>query len=235
MPGIGAISGAVLNVTFMNRVDVTARRVFQERRLRDAGKVREIEPAEAPPRVLASGLAGALGRLAYSGCYYVGFGAALPFYAAAAVIGPRDNALARGIRDGAAAAARGAERSLDRRGPRRHPRRRDAGGPRPYLPDPATGLPACASPARSRAESPAGFRDLDSGIACHRLGIGPDGRPSGPAVEPSRRSLVTQLPSPARFPTTHWSRVARAGDPDARGAARRWPSSAAPTGIRSTP
>jgi DNA-directed RNA polymerase specialized sigma24 family protein len=25
---------------------------------------------------------------------------------------------------------------------------------------------------------------------------------------------VTQLPSPARFPTTHWSRIARAGDPD---------------------
>ena len=55
-------------------------------------------------------------------------------------------------------------------------------------------------------------------------------------VEPSRRSLVTQLPSPARFPTTHWSRIARAGDPDdpdARAAMaavlrRR-------TGIRSTP
>jgi DNA-directed RNA polymerase specialized sigma24 family protein len=29
---------------------------------------------------------------------------------------------------------------------------------------------------------------------------------------------VTQFPSPARFPTTHWSRIARAGDPDDPGA-----------------
>ncbi len=48
VPGIGAASGAVLNLATIHRVAVTARRVFQERRLRDAGKVREIEPAEAP-------------------------------------------------------------------------------------------------------------------------------------------------------------------------------------------
>ncbi len=114
VPGLGAISGAVLNVVVMNRVSVAARKVFQERWLRDAGKVEQIEPAEAPARVLAGGLGGVLGRLAYSGCYYVGYGAAMPVYVVAAVFGPMNNALTRGLRDGAAAAARSAEGSIDR-------------------------------------------------------------------------------------------------------------------------
>jgi hypothetical protein len=114
VPGLGAISGAALNVAFMRRVDVTARRVFQERWLRDNGKVHEIRPAEVHPRILATGLAGAMGRLAYSSCYSVGFAAALPVYAAAALIRPMSNPLTRGLRDGAAAAARAAEGSVDR-------------------------------------------------------------------------------------------------------------------------
>ncbi len=114
VPGVGAISGAVLNVMIMNRVDVAARRIFQERWLRDNGKVDEIEPAEAPARALATGLSGALGRAVYSGCYYVGFGAGLPFFAAAALAGPLTcNALARGIRDGAAAATRSVDRTYE--------------------------------------------------------------------------------------------------------------------------
>ena len=108
MPGVGAISGAFLNVAMMNRVDVAARKIFQERWLRDNGKVDRIEPAEVHARAMAPGFVGALGRLAYSGCYCVGYGAAMPFFAAAAVVGPMNNALISGIRDGAAAAARGA-------------------------------------------------------------------------------------------------------------------------------
>ncbi len=45
IPGIGAISGAILNLSFMRRVENTARRVFQERWLKDTGKVRSIAPA----------------------------------------------------------------------------------------------------------------------------------------------------------------------------------------------
>jgi EcsC family protein len=37
IPGVGAISGAALNLAFMRRVDNTARRVFQERWLKDNG------------------------------------------------------------------------------------------------------------------------------------------------------------------------------------------------------
>ena len=105
VPGIGAISGGLLNLTFMHRVDVTARRVFQERWLCDNGKVGVIAPTEVPARVLAPGWTGALGRAAYSGCYYVGFGASLSFWMAASLLRSTDNALARGLRDGAMAAA----------------------------------------------------------------------------------------------------------------------------------
>src|SRR5262249_13743846 len=132
VPGIGAVSGALLNVAEMHRVDVTARKIFQERWLRHNGKIEEIEPVEVHPRPLAPGLSGALGRLAYSGCYAAGYGLTLPVWAAAAVVGPVAGPVGRGLRDGAAAAARGAESTIDRaRGvATRLPRRR----PAPALP-----------------------------------------------------------------------------------------------------
>jgi hypothetical protein len=114
VPGIGAISGALLNLMFMHRVDITARRVFQERWLRDNGKIREIVPSEAPARHLATGWSGALGRAAYSVCYGIGFGVALPAAIAAALFRPLDNAVTRGFRDGAAAATAAAEQALNR-------------------------------------------------------------------------------------------------------------------------
>jgi hypothetical protein len=104
IPGIGAISGAALNWHFMRRVDETARMVFQERWLHDHGKVEHIEPAQVHARHLAPGWAGTLNRVAYSGCYCVGFGVALPAYAVASLLRPIDNALFRGLRDGAATA-----------------------------------------------------------------------------------------------------------------------------------
>ena len=100
IPGVGALSGAFLNLTFMRRVENTARRVFQERWLRDGGKVRSIAPAEAHARDLAGGWAGALGRLAYSGCYCAGFGVALPVTIVASLFSSQDNAMVRGVRDG---------------------------------------------------------------------------------------------------------------------------------------
>ncbi|HKI16707.1 MAG TPA: EcsC family protein, partial [Isosphaeraceae bacterium] len=51
IPGIGIVSGAALNLFFSRKIDVTARRVFQERWLRDNGKVAGIEPAPAPRHV----------------------------------------------------------------------------------------------------------------------------------------------------------------------------------------
>ena len=103
IPGVGAVSGALLNLTLMIRLDVASRRIFQERRLRQGGKVAgdRIPPAEAHPRALAGGVAGVLGRIGYGGCYYAGFGAALPAHAAAALVRPMNRALGRGLRNGA--------------------------------------------------------------------------------------------------------------------------------------
>ncbi len=78
IPGIGIISGALLNLSFMGRVERTARRVFQERWLRETGKVQSIAPAPVHARDVADGWIGALGRAAYSGLYFAGFGVALP-------------------------------------------------------------------------------------------------------------------------------------------------------------
>ena len=67
VPGIGAISGGVLNLAFMRRIDNTARRVFQERWLRANGKVQSIAPAPAAPRNLTEGWSGAAARAAALG------------------------------------------------------------------------------------------------------------------------------------------------------------------------
>ncbi len=62
LPGVGAVSGAVLNLAFIRRVDVTARRVFQERWLKDNAKVDAIAPSEALAHALAPGWSGTLAR-----------------------------------------------------------------------------------------------------------------------------------------------------------------------------
>ena len=86
VPGVGAASGALLNLAFMRRVDLTARRVFQERWLVENGKTKEITPADVPARHLAPGWSGLLGRAAYSSCYHLGFGATLPVFAVAGLL-----------------------------------------------------------------------------------------------------------------------------------------------------
>lgn len=92
IPGVGAISGAVLNLAFMRKVDETARRVFQECWLKDAGKVQSISPAPVHERNLAVGWAGALRRVSYAGCYYAGFSVALPaFVVLNRLAGPADH------------------------------------------------------------------------------------------------------------------------------------------------
>jgi EcsC protein family len=80
IPGIGAVSGALLNLGFIRRVDRTARRIFQERWLRDNGKIREITATAVKPHDIVPGLGGALGRAARGGAYSLGFGAALPVW-----------------------------------------------------------------------------------------------------------------------------------------------------------
>ncbi|MFI5454309.1 MAG: EcsC family protein [Isosphaerales bacterium] len=91
VPGVGVISGALLNLAFLRRVDRTAMRVFQERWLRDNGKIRTIAPAATHARDLAPGWSGAFGRAAHAGVYTLGFGAALPVCFVASLFKPMDN------------------------------------------------------------------------------------------------------------------------------------------------
>ncbi|MDR3638823.1 MAG: EcsC family protein, partial [Isosphaeraceae bacterium] len=114
VPGVGMVSGALLNYGTLHRVERAARHVFQERWLHEQGKVVHIEPAHDARRLPVSGdWAGIVGRAAYHGSYYVGFGAAFPVYAVAALL-PRDNALARGVKEGAVVGRGGVTRLVGR-------------------------------------------------------------------------------------------------------------------------
>ncbi len=91
IPGVGAISGALLNLAFMRRVDQTARRVFQERWLRQNAKVHTILPAPIHDRHLAGGWAGTLGRALYSSSYSLSFVVAVPAWILVKVVSPTAN------------------------------------------------------------------------------------------------------------------------------------------------
>lgn len=97
IPGVGAISGGLLNWLYMSRIERTARKVFQERRLRDNGKIEHIEPAHAHPRVVARGWSGTLARAAYAGSYGLSLSVALPAYAVASLFRHRDGAPSPGV------------------------------------------------------------------------------------------------------------------------------------------
>ncbi len=106
VPGIGAITGGLINLAFLQSVELTARRVFQERWLLDTGRIHhEIVPAAAPARQLASGWSGALGRAIYGGTYYTAFVTAMPFWSARALFRPASRQLMRGLRERASHAA----------------------------------------------------------------------------------------------------------------------------------
>jgi hypothetical protein len=107
VPGIGIVSGALLNLSFMHRVDVTARRVFQERWLKENGKVAEIAPFVESPRHIAAGWSGLAGRAIYSVCYHTAFGAALPLIAVTSLSQMAGAGLARVPANGALAGSAG--------------------------------------------------------------------------------------------------------------------------------
>jgi hypothetical protein len=115
VPGLGAISGGLLNYVFMRKVDIGAMRVFQERWLHDNGKVDVIEPATLIERAGSTGRWDhVLSRAVYAGCYYLGFGVALPAFFVASALGSKDNAMTRGLRGGATAATEDVDRLLAR-------------------------------------------------------------------------------------------------------------------------
>ena len=110
IPLFGAVTGGLLNLSVAHRADVTARHLFQERWLRDQGKVDEIEPsAEASKLPSLTGWSGVFSRIGYSTVYGASFGAAFPVYLVGAVFAPVTDSIRSGFRDGARAAIEGVD------------------------------------------------------------------------------------------------------------------------------
>ncbi len=115
VPIIGDLTWIVLDFDFIRRVDITARRIFQERWLKDHGKLDRIHPAPLSRR--RSSLAGGIdlaAQLVYLGCFGVGFGVAFPLTLVARGALKFDNLLARAVKQGAVDASRDADRFLVR-------------------------------------------------------------------------------------------------------------------------
>jgi hypothetical protein len=114
VPLVGDLTWMLMDYDFVRRVDITARRVFQERWLRKRGKVTEIFPAHASRR--RSSVQGAVdlaAQLCYAGSYGLAFGLTFPATLAARGISSFENPVSQGARQGAAHAVRDADRFLE--------------------------------------------------------------------------------------------------------------------------
>jgi hypothetical protein len=114
VPLVGDLTWMLMDYDFVRRVDITARRVFQERWLRKRGKVTEIFPAHTSRR--RSSVQGAVdlgAQLCYAGSYGLAFGLTFPVTLAARGISSFENPVSQGARQGAAHAVRDADRFLE--------------------------------------------------------------------------------------------------------------------------
>ncbi|MBV8488454.1 MAG: EcsC family protein [Planctomycetaceae bacterium] len=111
IPFIGAAIGVVVDNAFLSGVEEAAQRTFQERWLRDHGKVDEIAPAELPASTTS--LSAGVSQAAYSTSYAISFGvvfpAALVAQAGADIL---PTPIYEGFKAGATAASRDAYRLL---------------------------------------------------------------------------------------------------------------------------
>jgi hypothetical protein len=114
IPVFGAVTGGLLNLSVAHRADVTARHLFQERWLRDNGKLDTIEPAPDSSLGIPTthGWDGAFARAGYSTVYGLSFGAAFPVHLLGMMFAPISRPITSGIRDGARAAIHGANAVL---------------------------------------------------------------------------------------------------------------------------
>jgi len=109
IPVFGAVTGGLLNLSVAHKADVTARHLFQERWLRDQGKVDEIEPAPDLKAPSLTGWSGVFSRIGYSTIYGASFGATFPVFLVGAVFAPVTDSIRSGFRDGARAAIEGVD------------------------------------------------------------------------------------------------------------------------------
>ncbi len=113
VPVVGTAVSFLFDCTFMHAVDETARRIFQERWLRDNGRVEAIEPASDFTRKSSFEEFGlALGQLMYTGGAIVGFTATVPAAVIRSLVGRRPNSVGQAARAGAEHAVRDAQEFL---------------------------------------------------------------------------------------------------------------------------
>lgn len=103
IPVAGDLISMMLDYDFMHHVDLTARQVFRERRLREEGKIREIKPDPNSSRRSALREAWeASGQMAYMFGYGVSYVTSFPMQYLLNRLGRGDNACVRGARVGKA-------------------------------------------------------------------------------------------------------------------------------------
>ena len=101
IPVAGDLISMMLDYDFMHHVDLTARQVFRERRLREEGKIREIKPAANSLRRSALGEAWeASGQIAYMFGYGLSYLTSFPVQYALNRLGRGENLCVRGARKG---------------------------------------------------------------------------------------------------------------------------------------
>jgi hypothetical protein len=99
----------ILDHTFLDRVDVVARRAFQERWLVDNGKADSIAPSVSRRRSALDDMNRAISQMAYLVGGAIGFGAVFPVVVLCELLARGEHAGARGVRDGARAAVNDAD------------------------------------------------------------------------------------------------------------------------------
>lgn len=102
IPVVGTAVSFLFDCNFMHAVDETARRVFQERWLRDNGRVTAIDPAVGMSRRSSLEEFGlAIGQLMYTSGAILGFTFTLPGAFVRTLVGRSANPVGRGARAGA--------------------------------------------------------------------------------------------------------------------------------------
>jgi hypothetical protein len=109
IPVLGSLIGFVTDRTFIQTAGESAMRFFQERHLRDNGKVTSIPPSEVRLRKSSlSEVGNALGQTIYAGGAIVGFTATFPVVFVGRMLSWWQNPVTLGSIDGSAAAVRSA-------------------------------------------------------------------------------------------------------------------------------
>jgi hypothetical protein len=116
IPFLGEVAGVLIDNAFIERIEQAAQCTFQERWLRDQGKVGVILPAEGNQRAGAVASLGAgLTQAVYSTSYAVSFGVVFPAaFLAQAGTSVLPSSAVDGLKAGAESAARDAKRFLAR-------------------------------------------------------------------------------------------------------------------------